>query len=577
MEYYKHPPELSAPPPETGPLPELELAAPPPEFGQGSGPQPEAPKKRRLRQLLLIPALLVSAFLCFHNLNPAAAPTEPVAEPTSPTAQTAPPTEAPTQPPEAPQGSVVIDVTYAGRRGDTVVFSYQVYSPIPSLDADLEEYVDYEPTPWPVAVYTQVSDEAGRSVSPETDPDVWTEPRVVREYSVDAAGLEGELTLTLLASYEEEGEQRQTVYTTTLELELPPAPALDAYLFVKPGGGIEYKATLTPQPEDDHAYELRINSIGTLCYDGGEVFAFSFGEGPAAMPLEYDPEHGWLTYYSGPSGIGSLPESSEVSIMLDWVDDSTGAHYYVESNRVPASDAATAFPVYPLEEGTIVVTVYNDTWDFQVPSVIPNDAGVTILAQERFPESEFSFYIPPSYHTPSGYSFGGWVVDYGNPFDNGYEREIYTPDLGTGEPPVERLIPDTNFCFDMGPVLTQENVVYIPPSEDGVRYVNIHAAWIAEDAETGGLLLDDNMGNVTAYSNECPLVSEGNLYLCAFPVPQQEGYVFDGWYTAEGKRVYMLNSWYSFIGVETNPDGSFAGYNGEFTPVTLYAHWKPAP
>ena len=54
------------------------------------------------------------------------------------------------------------------------------------------------------------------------------------------------------------------------------------------------------------------------------------------------------------------------------------------------------------------------------------------------------------------------------------------------------------------------------------------------------------------------------------------GEIFDGWYDAEGNRVDVLVSYFSFTPAIYDEDGNFLGYDWDAarTPFTLYAHWK---
>lgn len=572
MERYQHPPELAAPPPELKPRPELEYTAPPPEFGQGTGPNSEEPKRRRNR-LLSIPAVLLVAFLALHSVTPvpeAVLPTEPV-----PTAEPVPtetqPVETATEAPTLPQGSVILDVFYAVRQDEAVLYSYDLYAPIPSLDADQSQIDAYQGTPWPISVYAQVSDAEGRAVNRENDPDVWQEARDRSEYAINAAGLEGQLTLTLTAVYEEEGEERSTVWTGTLA-ELPPAPALSATLERIPGTDeIDFNALLQPQTGDEHAYALEVRNMGQIVYDGEEATGLSLGDDPGALPVEGDSESGYSVRYSGGSALGALPEGLELSVYVSLEDAATGYVYTIESNRI---ETGPSVPTYPLESGSVIITVYNDTTSFEYPSRIDGDDGyLTLLAAEVFDAASFESYRLPDPLPPSGFSFAGWVVHVNDPFDYGSEATLFED--YDGDPPREAMLNESIYAFPVEATLTRADLERVPPDAEGNRFVNVHAVWIREDRE-GLLVLDDGLGNATAYSMEVPLASEGYLYLCRYPVPTHpEGLDFAGWYDAEGNRVELLMSFFSFARELRNEDGSFGGYDWRsYEPVYLTARWK---
>ncbi len=573
MEYNKHPPELAAPPPEPSLQPELELIAPPPEFGQGTAPPAEEKKKRGLRQLLAIPAVLAILFLCLHNTE--AAP-EPIELPTEPirTAETVPsetlPIETATEAPVLPQGSVILDVLYAVRQDEAVLYSYQLYTPEPSLDATQAQIDAYHGTPWPISVYAQVSDASGGAVNRENDPDVWEADRDQTEYAINAAGLEGELTLTLTAVYEEEGEERSTVWTGTLA-ELPPAPELSASLEVLPDGDIDYLASFRPQPGDAHAYELEVWYMGQIVYDGDETMGLSLGDDPRALPVERDSETGYTVRYTGGSAVGVVPGGLELSVYLGLRDAATGYLYYVESNRVPTDQP---IPTYPLESGKVVITVYNDTTSFEYPSQIEGDDGyLTLLTAEAFDAASFTSYELPDPLIPDGFRFAGWVIHVNDPFDYSSDATLFRD--YSGDPPRETMLNETNYAFPVESVLTREDLEKVPPDDEGNRFVNVHAVWTRED-RNGLLIMNDGYGGSTPYSMEIPLASEGYLYLCRYPVPSSpEGKTFDGWYDAEGNRVELLMSFFSFYKELRDADGNFKGYDwNEKETVTLTAHWR---
>lgn len=684
MEFYQHPTELSNPPPERELKPELELAAPPPEFGQGSGPQGESSaKKRRLRQLLAIPAALLTGVLFVHGAN--LVPIQP--EPSEPV-----PVETAEPVPEGVPGSVVLDVLYAVRDAKTVRYSYNVYTPIPSLDATQDQIDAYKGTPYPISVYTRVSDEADHMIAPAEDPDVWESARTDFEYSLDATGMEGELTLTLTAVYTEEGEERQTKAVLPLPA-LPPAPLCSAQLELLGSGGILYSASFVPQAGDDHDYQLRATSfsfawfdaegndcgeaviwewdtmptlsgspaegfaaayegpawierpndeatqlcarlilldettgypyridsnvvllsleptlngsldvfpggdayaefhfdpapgdereydlqvvaMGQTAFQADEIMGFSLVDDPRAVPVTGDRESGYIVTYSGGTAAASIPQDAQLSLYVVLEDRNTGEQYTIETNRVDAVERIVPYDTWPLGDGKIVIMVYNDTDSYTVPGVTETEMGLTLLAVEAFPEAEFESYTLPNAVGPGGYDFAGWVIHVNNPMDQSSGGDIFME--YNGDPPPEALTAEDNFAFTVYGTLTKEDIERVPPDDEGVRHVNVHAVWIKQDFDEPLLFLDNGAGEVKSYGMETPIASEGYIYLCNYPVtPPGSAMEFDGWYDAEGNRVDLLVSFFSFAPVLRNPDGSFAGYDwGSYEPVYLTAHWK---
>lgn len=467
MEYDKLPPELAAPPPEPGNRPELELAAPPPEFGADGRGAPAPAKKRRLRQFLAVPALLLVGFLCFHPVKAAPAPEGP--------------------------------------------------SPVESGE-----------------------------LPPQTPPA--TEPGSESTESTPA---------------------------------LPGEPLLSGSMESVSAAQVEAVFRLIPAPEDAHIYQLRVLRMGQEVLDGEEIMGLSLVDDPGSYAVSEDPEGGYSFRYEGGTALDSIPQGTRLRLYAVLVDDSDGKEYTVTTNALDAIKQINGPTRYPLGEGVIVITVYNDTLNFDVPSAVEvEDDYRSFLAVESMEEADFTGYSLPEPINPGGFTFAGWVIHVNNPMDLSSESGDTNVFMEyNGDPPVEALITEDSFVFRVGDVLTPEDVELVPPTvtEEGasVRFVNVHAVWIREDSDPD-FYLDDGMGHVTGYSQDSPMYSEGFLYLCAYPVPERPGYVFDGWYDAAGNRVDLLVSYFSFTPALYNEDGSFAGYDWNATaePFTLYAHWK---
>ena len=464
-----------------------------------------------------------------------------------------------------------ITLGYVVRYPDTVRYSYAIY------------WTDPEGEPrWPVSVYARLSDGSGRSVAPEGDPDIWDSSRALFDYSIDAAGLEGDLTLTLTAVYTEDGQERQTQTTLTLteaEIEARTTePTLYGTLEAFPGGDVDAVFRFVPAPGDTHEYQLRVVRAGQEVHDGGELMGLSLVDEPGAMEITGSNETGYEVHYSGGSAAASIPAGTQLSLYIVLTDDADGREYTIGTNPVDPVEQVNAYETYPLGDGKIVLTVYNDTLTFDVPSPVEvEDDYRTILAVDAFPEEGFTEYALPSAYAPDGFSVGGFVVHVNNPMDLSSERNLF--DEYEGDPPVDELLGEGTSVFPVYGTLTKDDVERVPPSADGVRYVNVHAVWIEENPTDIQLYLDDGFGNVQGYSQNSPMYSEGYLYLCSYPIPEHPGLVFDGWYDeTTGKRVDMLVCYFSFTPIIYNADGSFGGYDWNSPPgtVTLTAHWKPA-
>ena len=204
--------------------------------------------------------------------------------------------------------------------------------------------------------------------------------------------------------------------------------------------------------------------------------------------------------------------------------DNTGT-----ADNTGASDntgAADSIPEYPLADGTVHILIYNDSFDEK--HFLQSGLGEynLLLAEETFAESYFTeggSYTLPSYdktQEENGYEFLGWAAYYKKKKADGGPKLV--------------LLPDT---------LTEEDLLCFAPA-DGVRKVEIHAAW--RTAESGdGTQTGSNMTNTLilqaqggliegeesiTYNAVTPLASAGAVYLCAYPVPVREGYTFTGWF-----------------------------------------------
>lgn len=361
--------------------------------------------------------------------------------------------------------------------------------------------------------------------------------------------------------------------TETEPLPIPADPELSGTLEAFPGGEVEAVFRFVPPAGEDRDYDFRVAAMGQRVAWEGETTGLSLLDEPWLLPVEGDGEQGYAVRYEGGSAAASIPEGAQLRLYLILEDQSTGERWEIETNPVDPVEQILPYETWPLGDGKLTITVYNDTPDITFPSAVQTEAYVTILDLVTMPESEFTGYELPSAYTPDGFDFAGWVVHVNNPMDLSAGTDVFS-EYG-GDPPPEALNREDNFVFRIYGPLTREDVERVPPAEDGVRYVNVHAVWIVQEPEEELILLDDGTGKVTAYGMESPLYSEGYLYLCNFPVPEREGLEFDGWYDENGKRVDYLVCYFSFVKPEYDADGSFVGYDwGSYEPVRLVAHWR---
>lgn len=680
-EYSLPPPEITSPAPEFRAGSAPEYAPLPPEYGQRTAPEPDQePKKRRLKKLLAVPAILLVSFLCLHAGSKSVKPS--------------------TAPDDLPKGSVVIDVIdyYTNIEGDTVNYRYQLYL----RDTDASGAFGNPAMPYPISVTATVTDEDGNSAASAENPDIWTEGRSLGEHSIDAKGLKGDLLLRLRAEYSQQGKRRQT----TVYVPLSRSPGLSSFMVdyatlnlstrrvefdywvdrsdtagmivpvtaaIVDSEGRTAHPPLNPvmwssdpdlDPDCKWADASDLNDNLTLIlrteYTGqdGKTYQSSAARqvviiGKSADFPDYNPDSSaaitslsrssvsltaqfrtnyesgsyfdmipnalWLVWvdkngeevfrdYLDPdlvkgeksfdpaksppwgewpdwsfsfSGSHGFYDSSSYRYDADAVDRASGVYaelvlfnrytgrkYTVKSDTVPAPDDS-----YPLGDGEIVITVYNDTTVFEFPTLVSSGGYLTVLERTTIAESDFTGYTLPSALVPDGYNFAGWVIHVGNPFTDDTFAELYGK--YDGDPPVEDLLTG-NYAFAVGSTLTVADIEKVPPSADGKRWVDVHAVWISPNPSQKLLYLDDGAGTVTGYAMDIPLASEGYLYLCRYPVPERDGYTFDGWYDADGRRVEMLVCYFSFTPMTYAPDGSFTGYDWSAgqQPITLTARWR---
>ena len=580
MKQYRHYDADDGPQTEYIPRPELEYgfdpareyAALPPEFDQHTYARAgeEKDRKRSLRRFLAVPALMLLAFLCFQPPLSGSSSAAPAGQPAD-----TPPAQQEPQLPAVPEGDVRFDVRYAVRDSTLARYDYMVYKP--DLEGP-EPTAAAGDTPWPILVYARVTDEAGRSAVPEYDPDEWLSSRALNEYTIDITGLEGPLTLTLEARYTQDGEERRTVAELPLP-DIPDPPETEATLSLDGSGEGSFEARVIPASPDAYPEGLEPTQFWLMMYnEAGESMGGFMNWTEDAMPAVTVEADGSVTAsYAGEFPLEQVFfDAASLSARVLLQEPRTGYVYDVESNRVPVPEPAPeTWPLRTGEEGKFVLTVYNDTTTFDVPSPVQvEDSPLTVLWAGGMPEEGFTEYALPEPIVPDGYRFAGWVVQVGNPFDFGSDTDLF--EQYEGDPPVSELITEGVYAFPVGDPLTKADVERVPPREDGVRYVNVHATWIKEEVSDPRLFLDDGMGNVTAYDMIVPLASEGYLFLCNYPVPERPGYVFDGWYDENGSRVDLLVCYFSFTPMEYDSAGNFTGYNwNEKSTVTLTAHWKP--
>ena len=451
-----------------------------------------------------------------------------------------------------------------------------------------------------VPVDATVIDSQGRTAHPPVNPVMWSSgPSDENSKWADAANLNDDLTLLLRTQYTDvDGKTysltaaRQVVIIgRSTEFE---DPRLDTSAKIDSitKTDVSFTAAFQTTHESGSYYDMAVYGADLVWLDGNGEELFRDGlsredvKAEKSFAREKSPPWGewpdWNFTYSGRHyfldetayhyDADAVEKAQSVCVELTVYNRYTGRKYEIRSDPVPKPESS-----YPLGDGEIVLTVYYDTPQGDFPSFLTADQnGAGILMQKTFSESSFTGYSLPETATPpspSGYTFGGWAIHVGNPFDEGATADPFKE--YNGDPPVDAVITQDSFAFSVDYV-GREEVERVPPSADGKRYVNVHACWIQENPSEYLLWLDDGSGTVRMFGMDVPLASEGFLYLCNYPVPEREGYTFDGWYDKDGRRVELLSCYFSFTPMIYDSDGKFIGYDWEKgqEPVTLYAHWK---
>lgn len=251
---------------------------------------------------------------------------------------------------------------------------------------------------------------------------------------------------------------------------------------------------------------------------------------------------------------GGLKNEADINTALTETSDNKQQTQTDDTSKYTGVAELPTLPVYPVEDSTSFLTVYNDSFN--------TDIGENKVLMQNFVfDSTISSGMDvamPEYEPQEGFIFMGWVVYYNKDFESG-------PAIGM-----------------LNNALTLYDFCYIKPDENGSRNIEVHAAWRHDGiGEWPNLLtLDANGGTienetVVTYDANGPMYSASCAYLCAYPIPERDGYTFAGWYAdpdCSGKQITMLQA-ASFFETATNEDGRVYVDFEKRKPVTLYAGW----
>lgn len=249
--------------------------------------------------------------------------------------------------------------------------------------------------------------------------------------------------------------------------------------------------------------------------------------------------------------VAALPDPAPVPMPAETVPPVT-----VPSEPTPVPTEAETLPpetepvpiVYPLTEGTVAVTVYNDTIHFDEAT---STFSLQVLYQGTFPAADFTGVPLPDPEPEEGFTFLGYV--------------LYGGDPAGGQP---RYYP-------LQDAFTPEDAALVAPDPEGVRSAQIHAQWhyTGDGQQWMNLTLDANGGAPTVeFDPTTPMASGGSVFLCVYPEPERPGFRFAGWYRepeCTGKPVEVLPAADFFAPGESEPNWRSP------VPITLYARWLP--
>ena len=339
--------------------------------GDGDGDDDPAPRRTRSAFQVLAALLLCAVFLM--GALPAG------------TDFFAPAQEGAPVPVTGDAGDVDLEILSAYRSGDSVFYTY-----VFRLNA-----ADY-----PVSIYAQVTDAAGKTVSPPGDPDVWDGSRSVFEYEIGVEGLGDGLTLSLRAVFQRDGEEKAVVAVSPVADEPPEDTA--AY------GDNEPEPT--PEPIDVRA---TLVSYGTWGTTGGDYLHFDEDGTGWCFDGEY---FGLLTFEGDAESVSfrvvvttrgehleSIPGKPGAAPDEEWSGVVFTATATITREELTHADPYELFTADPYLDGS---------WDHFVPAEIAADLSVLESVRGKTAEELLtgSWGIQESY-LPTTTAFGVPFVD----------------------------------------------------------------------------------------------------------------------------------------------------------------------
>ena len=230
-------------------------------------------------------------------------------------------------PPEEPENTFSLDditdipgdddepsirIDYALLNGDTVEYSYFV---LPGESQWNEGGMISGGWVYPVSVEARVVDETGNTAYASDNPDIWESSRGAFIYTVDAAGLTGEMKLVLTGSFTHNGTDKAVTAVRSVDIKPPEA---DTYAEVEAEADdsftVSYHAKMTPQTSDKTAYDMETTAFYFSWYDENEEYMGGNGSvwnenDESVLPQPVFENSSYNISYEGPSSLSEAGDT----------------------------------------------------------------------------------------------------------------------------------------------------------------------------------------------------------------------------------------------------------------------------
>lgn len=419
---------------------------------------------------------------------------------------------------------------------------------------DFKYSLDNNGADYPLYLFYEVESETGDKTPLPPSPSKKTEDLIDEKDFIETTSLDStkKMTLHIYVGMDDEDGVRWIVYSKDVEEEYFPMVELniDFAKYIPQTSympaHVEYGATIKCS---DDIYPVKLSG-----YVEDET-GYNRNDSHNPYEIESDePFSSGLVFTEGLTGELTL----NCSITFNWDDDEITMFEHIPVDMSLYEEPAET---YQLADGIIVLTVYNNSFDFDMVDD-PVFPWMKILYHGEIKESEWEdFVLPEPEDNNEDWDPVGFVIHYNGEFDYGYDSAI-----------------DKSFIRRIdGNVLTKENIEAIPPTESGYRYVNVHVLWYPyrnyDFKLRLELALNDGTDDVEVWEADQPFASEGYTYLCVFDEPERDGYTFKGWYDEAGNQVEWL-SYYDFFdpieGATSKEDRDWEHPHA----VRLYAKWE---